>query len=116
MSGDDRKPFANGSGRLEWPGRLSPNNPLTARVWANRVWMHHFGAGLVRTPSDFGMRADPPTHPELLDWLAATGLAKGWSTKSLHRMIVTSATYQQASTRPAATEAEPNAGGTCREG
>ena len=78
----------------------SPNNPLTARVWANRVWMHHFGAGLVRTPSDFGMRSEPPTHPQLLDWLASTFMSNGWSTKSLHRLIVLSAAYQQQSEGP----------------
>ena len=73
LSGDDRQPFAHGSGRLEMARAIaSPDNPLTARVWANRVWMHHFGAGLVRTPSDFGMRSEPPTHPQLLDWLAST--------------------------------------------
>jgi hypothetical protein len=101
ISGDDRKPFEHGSGRLDMARAIaSPENPLTARVWVNRVWAHHFGAGLVRTPSDFGMRSDPPTHPELLDWLASTFVGNHWSTKSLHRMIVLSATYQQQSDGP----------------
>ena len=101
LSGDDRQPFAHGSGRLEMARAIaSPDNPLTARVWANRVWMHHFGAGLVRTPSDFGMRSEPPTHPQLLDWLASTLMSNGWSTKSLHRLIVLSAAYQQQSEGP----------------
>jgi hypothetical protein len=73
------------------------DNPLTARVLVNRVWLHHFGAGLVRTPSDFGLRGDPPTHPELLDWLAATFMDNGWSIKQLHRLILLSSIYQQAS-------------------
>jgi cytochrome c553 len=98
LAGPGRKPFADGSGRLELARAIAdPANPLTARVMVNRVWMHHFGAGLVRTPSDFGTRADPPTHPELLDWLAARFVADGWSLKKLHKLIMLSATYQQSS-------------------
>jgi hypothetical protein len=67
-------------------------------VMVNRVWGHLFGQGIVRTPSDFGVRSDPPTHPELLDWLAARFVDGGWSVKQLHRAIVTSHTYQQTST------------------
>ena len=70
-------------------------NPLTARVLANRVWQHHFGAGLVKTPNDFGLHGDRPSHPELLDWLAATLVEGGWRLKPLHRMLVLSATYGQ---------------------
>jgi hypothetical protein len=73
------------------------NHPLTARVIVNRLWQHHFGAGLVRTPNDFGLRGDRPTHPELLDWLAIELIESGWSLKHIHRLIVTSATYRQAS-------------------
>ena len=76
----------------------SADNPLTARVMVNRVWQHHFGAGLVRTPSDFGTRGDAPTHPELLDFLARQFVADGWSLKKLHRLLMLSRTYQQAST------------------
>jgi hypothetical protein len=76
---------------------IDPANPLTARVIVNRVWMHHFGAGLVRTPSDFGFRGDLPTHPELLDYLAVKFIESGWSLKNLHRMIMTSAAYKQSS-------------------
>ncbi len=98
VSGDKRKPFAKGSGRLELAEAIaSKENPLTARVFVNRVWLHHFGAGLVRTPSDFGTRAEPPTHPELLDWLARFFMDHGWSVKELHRLIMSSAVYQQAS-------------------
>ena len=98
ISAPDRKPFATGSGRLELARSIvDPRNPLTARVFVNRVWMHHFGVGLVKTPSDFGLRSDPPSHPELLDWLAANFIRSGWSVKWLHRQIVLSATYQQAS-------------------
>jgi hypothetical protein len=76
---------------------VDPKNPLTARVLVNRVWAHHFGHGLVATPSDFGLRAQPPSHPLLLDWLAARFVDDGWSIKKLHRQIMLSATYQQSS-------------------
>lgn len=103
LSGLQRKPFAMGSGRLELANAIaSTNNPLTARVLVNRVWQHHFGAGLVRTPSDFGTRCDPPSHPELLDWLAREFMAHDWSIKKLHRLILLSAVYQQSSETGAA--------------
>ncbi|MFN9372242.1 MAG: PSD1 and planctomycete cytochrome C domain-containing protein [Planctomycetaceae bacterium] len=93
------QPFAQGSGRLELARAIaSPTNPLTPRVLVNRMWQHHFGAGLVRTPSDFGVRSEPPTHPELLDWLAARFVAQGWSLKQLHRLMMNSAVYQQSAT------------------
>ncbi|MDZ4860093.1 MAG: PSD1 and planctomycete cytochrome C domain-containing protein [Candidatus Hydrogenedentes bacterium] len=76
---------------------VDPANPLTTRVHANRVWQHLFGAGLVRTPEDFGVRGEKPTHPELLDWLATELLFQGWSTKELIRVVVGSATYRQTS-------------------
>jgi hypothetical protein len=74
-----------------------PQNPLTARVMVNRAWHHHFGRGIVGTPSDFGLRGDRPTHPQLLDWLTSEFVRSGWSLKSLHRLIMTSSTYQQSS-------------------
>jgi hypothetical protein len=83
-------------------------NPLTARVAANRVWKIHFGRGLVATPEDFGAQGARPTHPELLDWLAARLVASGWDRKALHRLMVTSATYRQSSrTTPALRDADP---------
>jgi hypothetical protein len=98
VAGPTRKPFTDGSGRLELAKAIaSPDNPLTARVFVNRVWVGHFGQGLVRTPSDFGLRSDPPTHPELLDWLARRFVTDGWSVKRLHKQIMLSATYQQSS-------------------
>ncbi|HWA99116.1 MAG TPA: DUF1553 domain-containing protein, partial [Pirellulales bacterium] len=98
IAGPQRQPFAQGSGRLEMARAIvAADNPLTARVLVNRVWMHHFGKPIVSTPSDFGTRSDPPTHPELLDWLAATFMEEGWSIKSLHRKILLSSAYQQAS-------------------
>ena len=85
-----------------------PENPLTARVMANRVWHYHFGQGIVRTPSDFGLMGERPTHPDLLDWLAGEFVRSGWSLKHLHRLIMNSATYRQASHfREAASEADP---------
>jgi hypothetical protein len=78
-----------------WLGNAS--NPLTARVMVNRIWQGHFGCGIVATPSDFGRNGEKPSHPELLDWLAADFMANGWTLKRLHRMIVTSYTYRQSS-------------------
>lgn len=102
LSGETEKTFANGSGRLELARAIAdPANPLTARVIVNRVWAHHFGTGLVATPSDFGTRADPPSHPELLDWLAIWFVKEGWSLKKLHRLILTSETWRQSSSGPA---------------
>jgi hypothetical protein len=98
LSGPDRRPFAQGNGRLELARAIaSPDNPLTARVMVNRIWQHHFGTGLVKTPSDFGLRAEAPSHPELLDWLALRFVESGWSLKALHRLIVSSEAYQRAS-------------------
>ncbi len=95
---DGGQPFQQGSGRLELAKAIaSPDNPLTARVIVNRVWQQQFGAGLVRTPSDFGTRGEAPTHPELLDYLAAEFMADGWSIKRLQRRIILTATWQQSS-------------------
>src|SRR5262249_18775958 len=88
--GDRRRAFA------EWV--VHQDNPLPWRVIVNRVWQHHFGEGLVRTPNDFGFNGERPTHPELLDWLAFTFREGGGRLKSLHRLILTSATYRQSST------------------
>ena len=100
--------FLPGGGPLEIPtgasGRLQlarwltqGDNPLTARVLANRIWQHHFGRGIVGTPSNFGLRGEQPTHPELLDYLATRLIDGGWSVKSLHRLILSSAAYQRSS-------------------
>ena len=87
-----------GSGRLELANWLTrPDNPLTARVMVNRIWQYHFGRGLVTTPNDFGTRGQLPTHPELLDHLATKFIESGWSVKAMHRLIMLSATYRQAS-------------------
>lgn len=104
VAGEQRKNFEKGSGRLELAQAITAaDNPLTARVFANRVWAHYFGVGLVNTPSDFGVRSSPPTHPELLDELARGFIDSQWSMKQLHRRILLSATYQQASlSRPEA--------------
>jgi hypothetical protein len=98
LEGADRKPFTKGSGRLELAQAIaSTNNPLTARVLANRVWAQYFVTPLVDTPSDFGVRSEPPSNPGLLDHLAAHLMSEGWSLKALHRHILHSAAYQQAS-------------------
>jgi hypothetical protein len=98
VAGPDAAPFASGSGRAELARAIvDPSNPLTARVWVNRLWQHHFGRGLVDTPSDFGVRAAPPSHPELLDWLARELVSGGWSTRHVQRLILTSSTYRQRS-------------------
>jgi hypothetical protein len=94
------------SGRLELADWLTkPDHPLTARVMVNRVWQYHFGRGIVATPSNFGVRGEPPTHPELLDWLAAKFVSSGWSIKRLHREILLSETYQLSSDTARANEA-----------
>ncbi len=82
----------------------SPDNPLTARVMVNRIWEYHFGRGIVETPNNFGVNGRPPTHPELLDWLAVDFVQHGWSLKSMHRRLVTSATYGQSSDNRAVDE------------
>jgi hypothetical protein len=98
LAGDQRKPFANGSGRLDLANAITAaDNPLTARVLVNRVWMHHFGEPLVETPNDFGLRTPRPIQADLLDHLATALRRDGWSLKKLHRLILLSNTYQQAS-------------------
>jgi len=89
---------AKSSGRRELADAIaSPSNSLTARVMVNRIWQHHFGRGLVTTPNDFGVRGQPPTHPELLDFLARRFVESGWSVKAMHRLILNSRTWQLAS-------------------
>ena len=101
--------FKNESGRLALARAItSRSNPLTARVLVNRVWAEYFGQGLVTTPSDFGLRADPPSHPELLDYLATRFMEEGWSLKKLQRLLVTSNTYRQSSEiQPAGMKKDP---------
>ncbi len=97
VAGETQTEFPTG-GRLELAKAITDkNNPLTARVIANRVWGLHFGTGIVRTPSDFGRQGEKPTHPELLDWLAATLMEEGWSLKKLQKKILLSATWMQSS-------------------
>lgn len=107
LTGGQRKPFTQGSGRLELAKAIvDPANPLTARVIVNRAWMHHLGAGFVPTPDDLGVMSEKPAHRELLDWLSAQFVADGWSLKRLHRRILLSATYQQSAASNAAFEAK----------
>jgi hypothetical protein len=104
-----QRPFTHGSGRLDLANAVAdPNNPVTARVIVNRVWQWHFGRGILASPSDFGTRGDLPTHPELLDYLATRFMDEGWSIKKLHKWIMLSSTYQQASVdRPDVHAADP---------
>jgi hypothetical protein len=98
IAGQQQPRVANGSGRLmlaEWMS--SPGNPLTARVMVNRIWQHHFGKGLVSTSDNFGLTGNRPTHPELLDWLAARFIQSGWSVKAMHRMMLLSDAYAMSS-------------------
>ena len=102
QNSDDAKLYVNDESlpttgrRLQWAQRLTDgSHPLVARVLVNRVWMHHFGRGIVNTPGDFGLLGDRPTHPELLDWLASEFVSSGWSLKHLHRLIMTSSVYRQ---------------------
>lgn len=86
----------------------SGQHPLTARVLVNRIWLNHFGRGLVNSPADFGLQGERPTHPELLDWLASEFMANGWKLKPLHRLIMTSAAYRQSSRHDASLRADPD--------
>lgn len=110
---DDYHPFPADDPELPTSGRrlafarwlTSPENPITARVLVNRIWMHHFGRGLVETPADFGRLGAQPTHPELLDWLASELMAQDWSLKRLHRVILLSTAYRQSAQREDAKQA-----------
>ena len=98
LSVPNRPVYTNGSGRLDLAFAVaSKSNPLTARVMVNRIWEHHFGAGFVTTPDDFGVMSEPPSHPELLDYLAQSFMNNGWSVKKIHRLILLSEVYQQSS-------------------
>lgn len=110
LHGGELPGSVRGSGRAELADWLvSKKNPLPARVMANRLWLYHFGKGIVPTPNDFGKQGKPPTHPELLDWLASKFIASGWSMKEMHRQIMLSRTYQLAShLSEAATRTDPN--------
>jgi hypothetical protein len=105
LAGSNQTPPAQGSGRLELAKRmLAPSNPLLPRVMVNRLWKHHFGHGIVATPDDFGHQGQAPTHPELLDYLAAEFVKQGWSIKKMHRLMLLSSTYQMASRAEAKAE------------
>jgi hypothetical protein len=106
-----RPPFPGSTGRRLAFARwlVKPDNPLTARVMVNRMWARHFGTGIVKSLGNFGHTGAPPTHPELLDWLATEFVRQGWNIKAMHRLIVTSNTYRQSSTVTAAlTKADPD--------
>ncbi|HEV3115985.1 MAG TPA: PSD1 and planctomycete cytochrome C domain-containing protein [Gemmataceae bacterium] len=98
IAGEQQSCAQQGSGRLELARRMiDPANPLLPRVMVNRIWQHHFGAGIVRSPDNFGALGERPTHPELLDYLAAEFVRQGWSIKAMHRMMLLSSAYQMAS-------------------
>jgi hypothetical protein len=98
LSGTDRPAYTEGSGRIQLALAIAnTNNPVTARVMINRIWMHHFGEGFVPTPDDFGTMSESPSHPELLDYLSAQFMKEGWSIKKIHRLIMLSSVYQESS-------------------
>ncbi|MBX3732725.1 MAG: PSD1 domain-containing protein [Verrucomicrobiae bacterium] len=100
LGGAALPPGETSSGRLQLAAWIAdPSNPLTARVMVNRIWLHHFGRGLVPTPNDFGRQGRPPSNPELLDWLAHRFVESGWSVKAMHRLILGSRTWRQSSAR-----------------
>jgi hypothetical protein len=105
----DREVAASASGRVQLAQWLTDRaNPLAARVMVNRIWQYHFGKGIVQTPNDFGVRGKPPTHPELLDWLASRFVGNKWSVKSMHRLIMLSRAYRAgARDNPAYATADP---------
>ena len=98
LSGPVRPAMTNGSGRLQLAHAIvSPTTSITPRVMINRIWQHHFGTGFVPTPDDFGTMSEPPSHPELLDYLSSRFVEGGWSIKKIHRLILLSSVYQQSS-------------------
>jgi cytochrome c553 len=98
LRGEEPIEMPNGSGRMQLAKHMtSAANPLVSRVMVNRIWQHHFGEGIVRSPDDYGVMGQPPTHPELLDFLASEFVRQGWSIKNMHRMILLSSTYQMSS-------------------
>ncbi|MGE0609559.1 MAG: PSD1 and planctomycete cytochrome C domain-containing protein [Pirellulales bacterium] len=109
LGGQTLPPDSTASGRRQLADWVAdPQNPLTARVMANRIWQHHFGQGIVQTPNDFGRQGKPPTHPELLDDLALRFVASGWSVKSMHKLILLSRTWQASSNDvPSGVEKDP---------
>ncbi|HEV2295161.1 MAG TPA: PSD1 and planctomycete cytochrome C domain-containing protein [Tepidisphaeraceae bacterium] len=110
LAGENQTPIKTGSGRLQLAQWIaSSDHPLTARVMVNRIWQHHFGEGLVRTPNNFGKLGTPPTHPQLLDYLARQFVRSGWSVKEMHRSMMLSATYMQSSApSPEALKLDPD--------
>ena len=110
LSGPTRPVVTNGSGRLELAHAIvNKSNPLTPRVMINRLWQHHFGEGFVPTPDDFGTMSEPPSHPELLDYLASRFEEDGWSIKKIHRLIMLSSVYQQSTDdNPRFAQIDPN--------
>jgi hypothetical protein len=110
LSGPNRPVYTNGSGRAQLAAAIvNPANPLTARVMVNRIWLHHFGEGIVTTPDDFGNQSAPPSHPELLDYLASRFIKDGWSIKKMHRLIMLSSVYQESSdNNPHYAQQDPN--------
>jgi hypothetical protein len=109
LAGDAQQPIGKGSGRLELARWIaSADHPLTAKVMANRIWQGHFGEGIVRTANNYGKLGTPPSHPELLDFLAREFVRVGWSMKAMHRQIMLSTTYRQSSIGdPATVKADP---------
>ena len=98
LSGPTRPGLTNGSGRLDLAHAIvSKTDPITPRVMVNRIWLHHFGEGFVPTPDDLGTMSEPPSHPELIDYLASRFVEEGWSVKKMHRLIMLSSVYQQSS-------------------
>ena len=110
LAGEQQPPITQGSGRRELAQWLvAPQNPLTARVMVNRIWQGHFGEGLTRTPSNFGVTGERPSHPDLLDWLANEFIARQWSVKAMHRLIMASSAYRMSSeSTPAKLEKDPD--------
>src|SRR5204863_6535816 len=110
LSGPYRPAFTNGSGRLDLAHAIvSKNTAITPRVMLNRIWLHHFGEGFVPTPDDLGTMSEPPSHPELLDYLASRFVEEGWSIKKMHRLIMLSAVYQQSTANnPRYAQVDPN--------